>query len=206
MCDELRFLEQFLADTDRHGPRFVERYGVQIEQLVRGSSVPYRNWEDVLQDVYFELMRNDLARLRQWDPEIASFRVFLRVVVSHIIVDLVRGPTYRELPAKDQEADGEDAAAGIAAPQDSPRDCARNGEFAERVEQALAELIESGQAQPLDVVIFRQKCLGADARSIARLVDSTENAVNIRYHRLNQNLRGLLKRRGIDENDITKDR
>jgi RNA polymerase sigma factor (sigma-70 family) len=188
-------LENLLRDPYDHWKAFAERFAPLVEGCVHSSMVPSSNREDFIQDIYYELLRNDMSRLRRWDPKRATLRVFLKVVVSRIIVDLFRARRYRteQRPGGRKHDDEEDRDwERIESKGPSPRDAAAIRESWKVLHREVLELMERGKARPVDLLIVQGKLMGMDSRDIAKMTNLSENTVNVRFHRLRKHLTGRM--------------
>lgn len=184
-------LENLLREPGSHWGEFAERFAPLIEGCVHSSMVPFANREDFVQDVYYELLRNDMSRLRRWDPQKGALPVFLKVVVSRIIVDLFRGRRYRSDPRPvtgDEEGDSDRAWERLESGDSSPREAAELRETWRVLRRELDTLRRHGKAQHVDLLILQGKLLDMDSSEIARITYLSENAVNVRFHRLRKHL------------------
>lgn len=194
--NERELIDSFLADPDGNWHRFSGRYASLIERCVRFSRIPNLDIDDALQEVYFELLRNDMKRLRQWNPERGSFAGFLKVVVSRLLVDLFRRTHWEETSMSEAFADekGISHTPEMGASDATPREEAVDEERLEAVWRETESLLRAGRAKPMDVIILRQKVLGLDSATIARGLGISAGLVDLRYHRVKANLRGRLVR------------
>lgn len=191
---ERELYEHVLEDPQRHWGPFAEQYGPLIERCVRFSGIAHRNWEDALQDVYYELLRHGMARLRKWSPERGSLSAFLRVVVCRILIDICRSSRYRCVPQPWEDPDSEGDYVEQRVADDGPlaRETAEEGERAVVFGERLDRLVAQGRIQATDALILKYKFYGFDAKEIAEALGKSENAINVRFHRLKERLQGRL--------------
>ena len=81
---------------------FVVKFGPVLRGVVRfvrsGWVRPAHDEEDLLQNVFLEIFRNDSAALRGWDPAGGrSLETFLRYFAKYRVIDQLR-PRNRDLP------------------------------------------------------------------------------------------------------------
>jgi RNA polymerase sigma factor (sigma-70 family) len=69
---------------------FVRRYGGLIVAAVRGVAPPYADIEDLTQDVFIRLCKNDFRLLRSYDPARASVSTWLTIVARSTARDGLR--------------------------------------------------------------------------------------------------------------------
>jgi RNA polymerase sigma factor (sigma-70 family) len=191
MKDE-SLIRAFFDNPDQHWEEFAREYAVVVEHQIRAMGLHDEEFEDMLQEVYFVLLNKDMARLKQWNPERGAFPVFLKVVVSRIVIDLLRGSKFRhrETVSMDEEDSTRGTGAGwLRSSGPGPRTNAAQQEAMDRVEKAFDRLIESGKAQIEDKFIFQCKVQEIPTAIIAKLADMNASTVNVRYHRLKELLR-----------------
>ena len=69
---------------------FVRRYGGLIVAAVRGVAPPYADIEDLTQDVFIRLCKDDFRLLRNYDPARASVSTWLTIVARSTARDGLR--------------------------------------------------------------------------------------------------------------------
>jgi len=197
--NEIDFVKHFLLHPEQQWSEFAERYGTLLEKLVYFFGFRGPQAEDALQDVFYELLRSDLARLKKWDPEKGSFRVFLKVVVSRILVDLLRGKKFRTIPGSQENLDC-DRDQGLASPiaaACNPRGVAEEEEMLRVLDDEIEGLIRSRRAKQVDAIILKCRYFEFPDSVTSRLTGLSENAVSSRFFRLRKVLQKRLKAKGI---------
>jgi RNA polymerase sigma-70 factor (ECF subfamily) len=69
---------------------FVRRYGGLIVAAVRGVAPPYADIEDLTQDVFIRLCKDDYRLLRSYDPARASISTWITIVARSTARDGLR--------------------------------------------------------------------------------------------------------------------
>lgn len=87
--------EEGLPDTLLKGEKaawdaFVRRYGGLIVAAVRGVAPPHADIEDLTQDVFIRLCKDDFRLLRSYDPARASLSTWLTIVARSTARDGLR--------------------------------------------------------------------------------------------------------------------
>lgn len=85
--------------------RFCEQYGDLIRGFARRQGLQPGDWDDVLQDVLMNLVR-DLPKF-QYDPARGRFRGYLKTVTLHVIYKRVRRASAKELDTQVADAAGD---------------------------------------------------------------------------------------------------
>lgn len=197
--EEFDFVQKFLDDPADHWLDFAERYGGAIKALVYGFGFRANDAQDALQEVFYEIFRRDLARIRHWDPQKGSFTTFLKVVVSRILLDLRRSPKLRQqahIQYNESETDGNPSLEHSAQTADA-RSYASDEEIFHILQQYLEQLIQSSKADTMDAVIFHCRYFELPGAVASRLTGLSENAVNIRFHRLKKQIKSFLDAKGL---------
>lgn len=86
-------LSSLLAGDKAAWDRFVEGYGPIILGTIRRALSSYRSTvdeSDVFQDVFVRLCKEDFRLLRQYDPERAGLKTWLKVVAHSASIDALR--------------------------------------------------------------------------------------------------------------------
>ncbi len=75
---------------------FVEQFSPMIYSSVKrtlsgsAANIPGRTLEDIAQEVFFRLIRDDYRLLKQFDPERASLNTWLALVARSVCIDQLR--------------------------------------------------------------------------------------------------------------------
>ncbi|HNT36199.1 MAG TPA: sigma-70 family RNA polymerase sigma factor [bacterium] len=194
--EETGFIQAFVSDPSGHWMEFTQRYGGVIKGQVFHLGFRGQDAEDALQEVFYELFKRDLARIRQWNPQRGAFMTFLRVVVSRILVDLHRSPKFRR-DAQLDENSPELSCPSEGNKEADARECAAEEEIFGLIQQHLRQLVQSGSADAVDMLIFHCRYFELPGAVTARLTGLSENAVNLRFHRLKQEIQKFLHLKGL---------
>lgn len=84
------FSDTLLAGEKAAWDAFVRRYGGLIVAAVRGVAPPYADIEDLTQDVFIRLCKDDFRLLRNYDPARASVSTWLTIVARSTARDGLR--------------------------------------------------------------------------------------------------------------------
>lgn len=100
--NELQYMDEFhalIARDPKHARRFFETFTPIFRAIaksllnnngLRGMQLQ----EDLIQDVYEEIFKNDMQALRKWDPQRGTLKGFLRIFAHHRIRDQLRRRVY----------------------------------------------------------------------------------------------------------------
>lgn len=89
MADE-RLPDALLRGQKAAWDAFVRRYGGLIVAAVRGVAPPYADIEDLTQDVFIRLCKDDYRLLRSYDPARASISTWITIVARSTARDGLR--------------------------------------------------------------------------------------------------------------------
>ena len=102
-------LNQLSAGSKPHWDDFVEQYSALIYSVIRRILLTYRkdagDWDlnEIFQEVFVKLIKDDYKLLRTYDPAKASLSTWLTIVTRSTAIDFLR-----KIPAQHQTLDGID--------------------------------------------------------------------------------------------------
>ena len=154
---------------------FVDRYGPAILSAVRHllrlrSNAEQSVAEDISQDVFLRLVKNDFRLLRSYDPSRASLATWLTIIARSTTIDFLRR---KRLPLVSLENVGP-----VVSP-DEP------GESGEAVKPLPPGLLTGRQRLILRLIFDRQM----DAGAVAELLGISPQTVRSTKHKAIQRLR-----------------
>lgn len=156
---------------------FVQRYAPVIMAAVgrilsaRGLSRDRQRAEDISQDVFLRLIKDDFRLLRTFDPSRASLPTWLTIIARSSAIDSVRRRQFQSVPLEQ--------APPIAVPPSEP------SEPASATEHLPVGLLSARQKLILHLLFDRQM----DTSAIAKLLGVSAQTVRSTRHKAIQRLR-----------------
>jgi RNA polymerase sigma factor (sigma-70 family) len=164
----------------------VIRRAVVLTLLRHAGRADERDADDLTQDVFLRLVRDDCRLLRTYEPARSRLATWLSLVARSTTVDALRRRRLREAPL-DERAAAEQAAAGEAAPAREPAAAIPPGLLSARQELVLKLLYDEER----------------DVREVARLLAIDEQTVRSTKHKaltaLRRHFGAPSARRGMPE-------
>ncbi len=155
---------------------FVQRYAPVIMAAVgrilssRGLAGDLQRAEDISQDVFVRLIKNDFQLLRSYDPERASIPTWLTIIARSSAIDSLRRKQLRTVPL--------DQAAPVAS-------AGQGCEAGSATEHVPAGLLTARQKLVLQLLFERQM----ETADIAKLLGISAQTVRSTRHKAIQRLR-----------------
>ncbi len=191
--EETRLLTALLSKRTSAATRqarwgeFVKRYERLIASCVLkvlrryGAVFSTEDLDDLVNDVWVTLLRDDMKKLRQYDAQ-RGFRIasFIGLVATNTTIDHLRG---REIDATPIDQVREDAFAGEV----EPRDTVEDREQAELARAALEQL--SGDERAFVVEVFHAE---RSPEELARTLGVTTNTIYSRKFKIRAKLQRIV--------------
>lgn len=186
-AEEVALLEALLAGEDRW-TEFVKRYERLIASCVLkvlrryGASFSSEDLDDLIGDVWLQLLRDDMKKLRQYDAQ-RGFRIasFIGLVATNTTIDHLRS---REVEATPLDNIMEDYVALAAAPA---RDTIEEREQAELARAALNHLSREERA-----FVFEVFHVERSPEELSRALGVTTNTIYSRKFKVREKLQRIV--------------
>ncbi len=205
MSDE-EIRNRLLAHPEEGWKSFWDRHGRFISQMIQRYHLHAEDSEEVLQEVSFRLIKDNLRLLRSWDPRRCMLRGYLAVVTSSTCRSYLRSLNRKN--SRDKFLSQNDPSIAsflmLELPDQAP------GPLEHLYRQELTLLLRNCLDSPElsrivkhpDRLILEMRLNGANNLQIANRLGISQGNAAIRYHRLKKVLKERLVRLGLRSEDL----
>ena len=202
--EEIRNL--LLAHPEEGWKPFWDRHGRFISQMIQRYRLHAEDSEEVLQEVSFRLIKDNLRLLRSWDPRRCMLRGYLAVIISSTCRSYLRSLRRRNF--KNRFLSQNDPAIAsffmLELPDSgpSPLDLLHRQELTLLLWDCLDSSERSGIVKCRDRLLLEMRLNGANTLQIAQRLGISQGNAAIRYHRLKKVLKERLMQLGLRTEDL----
>ena len=182
-------VQQILDCPEEGWPLFQEQFGLFITGRVALFHFSAEDRDDLLQEISFRLVRHDFKLIRQWDSNRCSFKGYLSVIIQSICRDFLRSAFYRYSQKAISLSGNEEDEEGLEIPDDNElfeEICAKDLDQA--FIRILVVMTEAGELRAEDMVLLLLRKRGESCKEIAKYLETSEQYLLGRFHRLRPRL------------------
>lgn len=194
-------LRQSILDSPEIGWRnFLVIYSGFIKNLINRYGFTIEDSEEVLQEVYQSLLKDNSRFFRIWDESKCSFRGYLYVVISHAAISFYRSRFYQEsthhIYLEQDRGSPYLQLEDLVSAAISPPERLHRIQMISILSESLERWIEQEKVDPLDRKIVFLRLRGLTYKEISDLTGLTTHTVSARFNRLRPRLKKALSEKG----------
>lgn len=163
------------------------KYGPFVKRLVRRYRLSTEDTEEIVQEVWFRLVKNEQKLIRHWDPARCSLKGYLAVVTPSVALDFIRSRFHQDTCRRAESADWQawDVLSELlVSSSPSPASRLERAQEMEALAQSLSDWADSGRLREEDRLILELLLRGLDYPEISLFLGITEKKLNLRIYRL----------------------
>ena len=177
---------------------FLEIHSAFIRNIIKRHGFSIEDSEEVLQEVFHNLLKEDCRFFKVWDSSKCTLRGFLSVVATHAAITFYHSRFHRESFLKSHQ-DGSIELDVLVSPSVNPAERLFRIQAVSLLTDVLDRWVIEGKLDSIDKKIVLLRLRGLSFKEISDVTGMTVNHTTVRFSRLKPRLQKLLARKGLEE-------
>lgn len=203
---EIQLRNQVLEDRHEGWKEFQRTYDRFFRHIVMRFQLTPEDAEEVLQEIYEQLVKSDFNGLRVWRPEECSLTRWVAVIATNVAINYVRSAYHKYSTRKvNLTCPGDPAGDPLdlfAAPTETVEDRIHRMELLRTVDEVIRKQVQTGRLRPEDARLIQLRLSGLNFDEIEKLTGISRSSASSRLTRLKPVLHRLLLDAGLSVTDL----